>query len=657
MADITGTDGNDNGTDAPALIGTQEDDVLNGFAGDDLLQGLGGDDFLSPGAGADTVQAGDGDDQVFVWFADGRGYDLDGGEGFDRLILQPVGPDEYPPTFYFEEAALSGFEQIDLNGNRIRLAPSQLEGITRITGFGPEAELRIAGEGTTDLRNIMIGEDGSGTGRINMLRLPSGSEPGVRYATWDATGAASAWHMSHGENNSYRVHMIGGAGDDTLSAAQGDTVDGGAGDDRILSIGHSSYVADRPYSVISGGDGTDVFVGARFYSYDNGQNGFWYYYDHSRTVFDGVEVLEGGGTFTRAAINDFSSFRFLDTLRITTPGELDLNDRIESIAPRYAWDGELSYKLVIRFVGNAAIGANDFALTDHWVPIRIEMGRGADTIETGIGRDTVISGAGNDTIRSGDGQDRIYAGEGDDFILTWTTENDRADWVRGDSGDDSIETGAGNDLVNGGVGDDTIDGGTGFDTLDGGAGNDVLTGGTSPDDIADLLIGRAGDDLLRGGAGNDQLMGGDHNDTLEGEGGSDTLEGGYGDDLIAGGALSDVIIDGFGMDFINGGFGSDRINLLDDGSADRIFHAGVAGHGSDWIRGFAEEDALVAADGLDASDFIVQRANTAGAGLDAVDELFVSYAPTGQILWALVDGDALTSLTLRIDEVDYDLLA
>lgn len=90
--------------------------------------------------------------------------------------------------------------------------------------------------------------------------------------------------------------------------------------------------------------------------------------------------------------------------------------------------------------------------------------------------------------------------------------------------------------------------------------------------------------------------------------------------------------------------------------ADRFFHAGVEGHGSDWIQDFSEEDALVAVDSARASDFQVNFSNTDGAGDAGVDEAFVIYRPSGQILWALVDGGDLTSLTLRIEEVDYELL-
>ena len=52
----------------------------------------------------------------------------------------------------------------------------------------------------------------------------------------------------------------------------------------------------------------------------------------------------------------------------------------------------------------------------------------------------------------------------------------------------------------------------------------------------------------------------------------------------------------------------------------------------------------------------VNFSETANAGTAGVEEAFVIYRPTGQIVWALVDGADHDEITLRIDGVDYDLL-
>jgi Ca2+-binding RTX toxin-like protein len=144
---------------------------------------------------------------------------------------------------------------------------------------------------------------------------------------------------------------------------------------------------------------------------------------------------------------------------------------------------------------------------------------------------------------------------------------------------------------------------------------------------------------------------------MEGGAGADTLRGQDGDDVLTGSAFSDLLFGGDGFDFVNGGFGSDRVNGGAD--ADRFFHVGVAGHGSDWIQDFshAEGDRLVWGGGAaTAAQFQVNIASTAGAGDASSDEAFIIYRPTGQILWALVDGAGEASIELQIGGQVVDLL-
>ena len=91
----------------------------------------------------------------------------------------------------------------------------------------------------------------------------------------------------------------------------------------------------------------------------------------------------------------------------------------------------------------------------------------------------------------------------------------------------------------------------------------------------------------------------------------------------------------------DGGFGHDRLN--GGTGADRFYHAGLADHGSDWIQDFsaAEDDRLIfALSGATPEQFAVSYAITPGAGQADVAEAFVTYLPTGQIIWALVEAKA-----------------
>lgn len=217
------------------------------------------------------------------------------------------------------------------------------------------------------------------------------------------------------------------------------------------------------------------------------------------------------------------------------------------------------------------------------------------------------------------------------------------------SGINLVGTGQADRLV-GSLGNDTLHGGDGADTLIGGEGDDQLIGGTTATDLRDIIYAGAGNDIINGGYGNDDLYGMGGNDTFEGGFGADRLIGGDGDDVLTGSAFSDQIFGGNGFDFINGGFGSDRLN--GGAGADRFFHVGVAGHGSDWIQDYstAEGDVLFYGGGVGpatAEDFLVQFAN-AGSGQAGVNEAFITHIPSGNLLWALVDGAGQAEINIRI---------
>ncbi|MCV2891208.1 hypothetical protein OE747_23045, partial [Ruegeria sp. XHP0148] len=116
-----------------------------------------------------------------------------------------------------------------------------------------------------------------------------------------------------------------------------------------------------------------------------------------------------------------------------------------------------------------------------------------------------------------------------------------------------------------------------------------------------------------------------------------------------------------GNDFVNGGFGSDRIN--GGSGADKFFHIGVFGHGNDWVQDYnaAEGDVLLFGNAAATrGQFQVNFAHTENdvgerSGNDDVQEAFVIYRPTGQIMWALVDGAGQGSINLQIGSDVFDL--
>jgi Ca2+-binding RTX toxin-like protein len=229
------------------------------------------------------------------------------------------------------------------------------------------------------------------------------------------------------------------------------------------------------------------------------------------------------------------------------------------------------------------------------------------------------------------------------------------DSITGSAHDDTLFGGTGNDRLDGMGGDDILFGDAGDDLLDGGAGDDVIIGGESRSDLRDVIFAGDGNDTADGGYGNDEIYGGAGDDLLLGGWGVDTLVGNAGNDRLAGGAFSDLLFGGPGDDFLNGGFGFDRLN--GGRGADAFYHLGVRDHGSDWVQDYAraEGDVLMTALAGGAAAFQINRAFTPGAGDPDVAVAFVIYRPTGQILWALVDGDAQPSLTLETANGRFDL--
>jgi Ca2+-binding RTX toxin-like protein len=153
---------------------------------------------------------------------------------------------------------------------------------------------------------------------------------------------------------------------------------------------------------------------------------------------------------------------------------------------------------------------------------------------------------------------------------------------------------------------------------------------------------------VAGTAGNNLIFGGF---------GADLIGGGAGDDTLIGGPLGDMLYGGDGNDYLNGGYGHDR--MAGGAGADTFYHLGIASHGSDWIQDYSgtERDKLLFGAAATRADFQVNYAETPNAGTAGVQEAFVIYKPTGQIIWALVDGGAQDHIYLQIGNTTYDLMS
>lgn len=338
-------------------------------------------------------------------------------------------------------------------------------------------------------------------------------------------------------------------------------------------------------------------------------------------------------------------------------------------------------------------------------------GTGADSVAGQAGDDIVAGGDGGDVVDGGTGNDKVYAGANDMNIFN------AADL--GASGaltlaqyDNGLAGGAGDDIVRGGAGDDIITGdddsrvsdalgmmfdaaADGSDLIFGGAGNDEIhTGSWSDSDqglpnaqtgmMADTAYGGDGNDILRGAGGNDMLFGDAGNDDVGAGGGNDSAYGGSGDDKIAGNdgmdllgggmgmdslmgdAGADTLYGGAGTDHVMGGAGDDAIYggadddfVFGGAGADSFHSSGAAAVGTDVVMDFAdtEGDMLVytGAAMARAEDFVIAQTDL-GLGDAGTDDLTVTFAQTGEVMFHIADGAGLDSLMLMAGEMSFDLL-
>ncbi|MBL8659323.1 MAG: hypothetical protein JNM75_06165 [Rhodospirillales bacterium] len=310
----------------------------------------------------------------------------------------------------------------------------------------------------------------------------------------------------------------GGGNDQIMTMGTGSVVRGGAGDDFVRNDYSAHGEPEGAITRLYGGDGDDrvgaylpwdrglVEPNVTLYAYGEGGNDtlFSASFTGDDDVVYGVgkNILAGGPGDDTYWVNDASD------VIIEKAGEG--YDSVETAT-------------------NVSLPAN---------VEQLEMLIGYDNTATkGFGNDQDNVIIGNQAINTIDGHG------GDDTIYGSV---EYLEWLYADNDADTIHGGAGNDLIYGAGGketdtwdtNDTLYGDDGNDRIFGQFGDDVLYGGTGNDTLA----GQAGNDTLWGGAGNDVLYGGTGNDTLYGEAGVDALTGRQGADTLSGGGGTDRFV-------------------------------------------------------------------------------------------------------------------
>ena len=469
-----------NVVEAPPIVGTESDDILLGtqcaetivgLGGDDNIDARGGndrisggvgDDHILAGTGHDVVYAGDGNDTVFA----GTGNDVVfGGAGDDRLW-----GDEGDDTLLGEE----GDDHLDGGAGRdVLLAGAGDDTLEGGDGHdhldGGEGADRMSGGSGNDIiadgggSDVVTGGAGNDIVMAAADAADDGFAGGAGVDTLDyssatrsigvdlGSGTASGTDIGNDAIAEFEI-VIGGAGDDTLTAAgsASASINGGGGNDVVAGgAGDDTLTGGTGNDTISDGGGSDAVAG------EAGN-------DLVLAVADATDDSLDGGAGT-------------DTL--------DYSSAIGKIAVNLA-SGRASGE----DIGEDAIAEFEIVVG----------GAGDDVITGSAGADTLAGGAGNDTIADGGGADKVDGGFGDDVVLASVDGADDA--YDGNSGQDTLDYSATTvtvtiDLRSGTamgreIGKDLIEG---FEEIIAGSGDDVIIAGSGPV----VLTGGAGDDCFQ----------------------------------------------------------------------------------------------------------------------------------------------------------------
>jgi Ca2+-binding RTX toxin-like protein len=646
---LDGGGGNDtlnggNGNDT--ILGSPGDDVSHGGAGDDIIQ------EGRASTGNDQLYGDDGNDTLYAQQLMGSGGSIAmyGGEGDDALVLEnknnaPILADggNGNDSFYLELVAApvtltlgAGADVVYLDG-----ADGPIYGTVTITDFatgdggdrfdltyylawnsshalagnpfGSSGYLQLVQSGSDTL--LQYDSDGGGDGFTTLITFQNTLVGAfTEYnLVWRPDGGAAVGHTIVGTGGGDTIY--GGPGDDTIdgqagndvihgiggadhiSGGDGDdyidgggTVDGGAGDDVIVTTGdvvHGGAGNDRivfngfTAQLLDGGDGDDVIdmsvgAGGPATVYATGGDG------NDHLLFgNAIFTLDGGsGDDTFTIVNT-------STATIVTGAGHDVID-LNSLPSE---TGQIT-------VNDFQTGDNgDRVDWDHWIGTKLLVYNGsADPFQDGHLR-LIQSGA--NTLLQVD-----INGGGDSYFTYITFANTQVSAFTAYNLDGYSPVA----VIVGTAGDDVIAGTTGADTMAGGTGNDIyyvdnagdvvlenpgegidevrttLAAYTLPANVETLTYTGTAGATLRGNALDNLITGGPAADRIDlSDGGHDHAVGGGGYDVfVFGGAYDsgDVVEGGAGIDevHIQGAYGTITLgaNLIGVESVGFYGHANPA---------------------------------------------------------------------------------
>ncbi|BAY39608.1 hypothetical protein NIES2111_39840 [Nostoc sp. NIES-2111] len=391
MAIVVGTANND------FLNGFDTDDQINGLAGDDTINGGLGNDLIDGGLGNDTLSGG-GDDDTFKG---SQGNDsIDGGDGFDTANYSKLG----------KAITLSGVGTVTKTG----LGQDTLFKVERVIADATVANNTI--DASASLAGVAAVADLEAQ-TISALNVPFLGDLTFNVINFDNVIGTVNDDSIKGDGQSNQLSGLGG--NDLIDGRGGnDLIDGGAGDDTLFGgAGDDTFKGGQGNDSIDGGDGVDTADYSKL----------------KRTI-----TLSGVGTVTKAGLGQDQLLKVETVIADASVANntIDASASLEGVAAVADLQNQTISALNVPFLGDLTFNVINF--------------------------DNVIGTVNDDSIK-GDGQNNQLSGLGGNDLIDGRGGNDLID---GGAGDDNLFGGAGDDTFKGGQGNDSIDGGLGIDTAD-----------------------------------------------------------------------------------------------------------------------------------------------------------------------------------------------
>ena len=545
MANIKGTAANNN------LVGTVNNDVIDGLGGADTMAGgLGNDVYIVDNIGDIVIEKA--------------------GEGIDTVQASI----SYMLTANVENLQLTGTANLNGTGNILNNSLTGNSGNNILDG-GAGVDTMAGGQGNDtyivdNIGDVVIEANNQGTDNV---------QASVNY-----TLAANIENLALigaaliGTGNTLNNTITGNSANNTLN--------GGAGIDTLIGgLGNDTYIVDNAGDVVTelAGGGIDSVQASASYvlgaNIENltltgiaNINGTGNALDNNITGNSGNNILNGG-----AGSDTLNGGAGIDSLIGGTGNDTYIVDNAGDVITELVGEGtdtaqaSASYTLGATNIENLVLtgsaningtgNALDNVITGNSGNNILNGGAGNDTLIGGLGIDTMIGGTGNDTFIVDNVGDVVTeaAGAGIDtaqasvsYVIGANVENLVLTGVAaingtGNATNNTITGNSGNNILDGAAGEDTLIGGLGDDTYIVDNAGDVITeaAGEGADTVqtsSSYTLGANIENLMLTGAANINGTGNTLDNVITGNSGNNILDGAAGADTLIGEAGNDTYI-------------------------------------------------------------------------------------------------------------------